>query len=194
MKISYHWLSELVTLTLNPKELAERLTMAGLAVEAVERVRDDHILDFDLTSNRPDALSHLGIAREAALVCGTSLIPPAVTLNETHEPVEAVAAVQILDPDLCPRYAARVVRGVKVAPSPKWLVDRLESIGQRSVNNIADITNYVMFEMGQPTHAFDLDLLHGHSIIVRRPRSGEQITTLDGFTRELSAEMLVIAD
>jgi phenylalanyl-tRNA synthetase beta chain len=194
MKISYNWLGELVTLTLNPKELAERLTMAGLAVEGIERIRDDHILDFDLTSNRPDALSHFGIAREAALICGTALTPRLVKLDEGDEPVESAASVEILDPDLCPRYAARVVRGVKVAPSPKWLVDRLESIGQRSVNNIADITNYVMFEMNQPTHAFDLNLLHGHRIIVRRPRAGEQITTLDGFERELAPEMLIIAD
>lgn len=194
MKISYNWLGELVTLTLNPKELAERLTMAGLAVDAVERLGDDHILDFDLTSNRPDALSHFGIAREAALVCGVSLTPKSIALNEAEERVESAAAIAILDADLCPRYSARVVRGVKVAPSPKWLADRLESIGQRSVNNIADITNYVMFEMNQPTHAFDLNLLRGRRIIVRRPHAGEQITTLDGITRELSSEMLVIAD
>jgi phenylalanyl-tRNA synthetase beta chain len=194
MKISYNWLGELVTLTLNPKELAERLTMAGLAVEAVERLGDDHILDFDLTSNRPDALCHLGIAREAALVCGTSLTPRSTSLSEVDETVESAAAVEILDPDLCPRYTARVVRGVKVGPSPKWLADRLESIGQRSVNNIADITNYVMFEMNQPTHAFDLNLLHEGRIIVRRPHPGEQLTTLDGFARELGSEMLVIAD
>jgi phenylalanyl-tRNA synthetase beta chain len=194
MKISYNWLGELVTLTLNPKELAERLTMAGLAVEAVERLGDDHILDFDLTSNRPDALSHLGIAREAALVCGTSLIHRSSEMKESDERVESAAGIEILDPDLCPRYAARVVRGVKVGPSPKWLADRLESIGQRPVNNIADITNYVMFELNQPTHAFDLNLLHDHRIVVRRPRAGEQITTLDGLARELAPEMLVIAD
>lgn len=194
MKISYRWLSELVTLTLNPKELAERLTMVGLAVEGVERVRDDHILDFDLTSNRPDALSHLGIAREAALVCGTSLTQRALALKESEDEATAVTSVEILDPDLCPRYSARVVRGVKVGSSPAWLAERLESIGQRSVNNVADITNYVMFEMGQPTHAFDLNLLHGRRIVVRRPRPGEQITTLDGFERELAPEMLVIAD
>src|SRR5512143_501808 len=180
MKISYNWLGELVTLTLNPKELAERLTMAGLAVEAVERLGDDHILDFDLTSNRPDALSHLGIAREAAVVCGTSLIHRSSEMKESDERVESAAGIEILDPDLCPRYAARVVRGVKVGPSPKWLADRLESIGQRPVNNIADITNDVMFELNQPTHAFDLNLLHDHRIVVRRPRAGEQITTLDG--------------
>ena len=194
MKISYNWLGELVTLTLKPKELAERLTMAGLAVEAIEPLREDHILDFDLTSNRPDALCHLGIAREAALVCGTSLTPRPINLKESSESAESAASVEILDPDLCPRYAARIVRGVKVEPSPKWLADRLESIGQRPVNNIADITNYVMFEMNQPTHAFDLNLLHDRKIIVRRPRAGEQITTLDGTARELTSEMLVIAD
>jgi phenylalanyl-tRNA synthetase beta chain len=194
MKISYNWLGELVTLTLKPKELAERLTMAGLAVESVEQVGDDYILDFDLTSNRPDALAHLGIAREAALICGTELTRRALKMNESDESAESAAAVEILDPDLCPRYAARVVRGVKVGPSPKWLADRLESIGQRPLNIIADITNYVMFEMNQPTHAFDLNLLHGRRIIVRRPNAGEQITTLDGVNRELTSETLVIAD
>jgi phenylalanyl-tRNA synthetase beta chain len=194
MKISYNWLGELVELTLNPEELAERLTMVGLAVESVERLGDDHILDFDLTSNRPDALSHFGVAREAAIVCGTSLTKKEVTLDESDEAAESITSAEILAPDLCPRFTARVVRGVKVGPSPKWLVDRLESIGQRSVNNIADVTNYVMYEMNQPTHAFDLNLLHGKRIIVRRPRAGEQITTLDGFTRELSPENLVIAD
>jgi phenylalanyl-tRNA synthetase beta chain len=194
MKISYNWLGELAQLTLNPKELAEKMTMIGFAVESVERLGDDHILDVALTSNRPDALSHRGIAREAALVCGTSLNRSEITLNESGDRVEQLASVEILDPALCSRYTARVIRGVKVGPSPKWLVDRLESIGQRSVNNIADITNYVMFEMGQPTHAFDLNLLRGRRIIVRRARAGEQLTTLDGLTRELSPEMLMIAD
>ncbi|MEN3335267.1 MAG: phenylalanyl-tRNA synthetase beta chain [Blastocatellia bacterium] len=194
MKISINWLSELVTLTLKPQELAERLTMAGLAVESIEHHGDDHLLDIDLTSNRPDALSHRGVAREAAIICGTALKPQVAKLTESDEAAESVAAIEIHDPQLCPRYAARVVRGVKVGPSPKWLVERLESIGQRSVNNIADISNYVMFEMGQPTHAFDLNLLHGKKIIVRRPATGEQITTLDGFTRELAADHLIIAD
>ena len=194
MKISYNWLNELVALTLSPKELAEALTMAGLAVEAVEPVGDDNILDLDLTSNRPDALSHLGVAREAAILCGTVLKPRTLALNESDELAESVASVEILDADLCPRYAARIVRGVKVGPSPAWLVERLESIGQRSVNNIADITNYVMFEMGQPTHAFDLNLLHDRRIIVRRPRPGEQLTTLDGTKRELAPDHLLIAD
>jgi phenylalanyl-tRNA synthetase beta chain len=194
MKISYNWLSELTSITLGPKELAERLTMAGLAVDSIERVGDDHILDFDMLSNRPDLLSHAGVAREAALICGAGLVLPARKVKEIHERASDAASVRIDDPVLCPRYAARIIRGVKVGPSPNWLVSRLEAIGQRSVNKIADITNYVMFEMGQPTHAFDLDKLQGKQIVVRRSRRGEQITTLDGFTRELSPEMLIIAD
>lgn len=194
MKISYKWLEELTTVTMSPPDLAVKLTMTGLAVDSVEQVGDDYILDFDLTSNRPDGLSHRGIAREAAAVLGSPLRKPESSVVEAVEPVHTSASVEILDPDLCPRYAARVIRGVKVGPSPKWLTERLERIGQRPVNNIADITNYVMFEMGQPTHAFDLTRLAGQRIIVRRARPGEQITTLDGFTRELSSDMLVIAD
>lgn len=194
MKISYNWLSEHVALALKPKELAERLTMVGLAVDSIEQKGDDHVLEFDLTSNRPDCLSHLGIAREAAIVGGTALKRARVSLEEIDPAIESVTSVEVLAPDLCPRFTARVVRGVKVAPSPKWLVDRLDTIGQRSVNNIADITNYVMFEMGQPTHAFDLNLLRERRIVVRRPRAGETLKTLDGFTRELAPDHLVICD
>ncbi|HWN97729.1 MAG TPA: phenylalanine--tRNA ligase subunit beta, partial [Blastocatellia bacterium] len=194
MKISYNWLSEHVLLTLGPKELAERLTMIGLAVDSIEPAGDDHVLEFDLTSNRPDCLSHLGIAREAALVCGTPVKRLDISLEESDSPIETVTSVELLAPDLCPRFTARVVSGVRVGPSPKWLVDRLEAIGQRSVNNVADITNYVMFEMGQPTHAFDLNLLRGRRIVVRRPLSGETLKTLDGFTRKLSSDHLVICD
>ncbi|MFY9609488.1 MAG: phenylalanine--tRNA ligase subunit beta [Blastocatellia bacterium] len=194
MKISYNWLSEHVALSVKPQELADRLTMVGLAVDSIELAGDDHVLEFDLTSNRPDCLSHLGVAREAAIVCGTSLKRTDVSLEESGPAIESVTSVEVLAPDLCPRFTARVVRGVKVGSSPKWLVDRLEAIGQRSVNNIADITNYVMFEMGQPTHAFDLNLLHERRIVVRRPRAVETLKTLDGVTRELSTDHLVICD
>src|SRR5437868_12923251 len=119
MKISYNWLSELATLTLKPQELAERLTMAGLAVESIERHGDDHVLDIDLTSNRPDALSHRGVAREAAILCGTELKPQVTTLTESDEAAESLASIEIHDPALCPRYAARVVHSVKVGPSPQ---------------------------------------------------------------------------
>ena len=136
MKISYKWLSELVDIKLTPRELAHRMTMVGLAVEYIEEMGEDHILDFDLTSNRPDALCHLGVAREAALVCRTAVKYPAPEIKESESAAEDVASIEIHDPDLCPRYAGRVVRGVKVGPSPAWLVEKLESVGQRSVNNI----------------------------------------------------------
>jgi len=194
MKISYNWLKELSNTTLEPHELAQKLTMIGLAVDSVERLGNDHILDFDIGSNRPDCLSHLGIAREAALLDQGSVTLPPAAFVEADESADDAASVEIDDAALCPRYAARVVKGVRVGPSPAWLVNRLESIGQRSVNNIADVSNYVMYEMGQPTHAFDLNRLAGRKIIVRRALEGEKITTLDGFTRDLSTQMLVIAD
>jgi phenylalanyl-tRNA synthetase beta chain len=194
MKISYNWIKELVDVDLDPRDLAAKMTMAGLAVDAVEAHGGDHALEFDLTSNRPDCLSHLGVAREAAAVSGKALRMPEVKINESKAKSGEVTAVEILNPDLCPRYTARVIRGVKIGPSPAWLVKRLEVMGQRSVNNVADITNYVMLEMGQPLHAFDLDQLRGRRIIVRVAKDGERMTTLDGEERELTSEMLVIAD
>jgi phenylalanyl-tRNA synthetase beta chain len=194
MKISYNWLKELVEVDLSPRDLATKLTMAGLAVDAVEAHGNDHVLEFDLTSNRPDCLSHLGIAREAAAVSGKALRMPEAKIAGSQKKTSDEAAVEILDPDLCPRYTARMIKGVKIGPSPAWLVKRLEAMGQRSVNNVADITNYVMLEMGQPLHAFDLQRLRGRRIIVRAARAGERITTLDGEERDLTPEMLVIAD
>ncbi len=196
MKISYNWIKEFVDVDLSPRDLAEKLTMAGLAVDAVEEAGNgaDHILEFDLTSNRPDCLSHLGIAREAATVSNRKLQRPRIELREAKAKTSDATSVEILDPDLCPRYTARIIKGVKIGPSPEWLVKRLESMGQRSVNNVADITNYVMLELGQPLHAFDLHQLRGERIVVRAARSGEKITTLDGEKRDLTLEMLVIAD
>jgi phenylalanyl-tRNA synthetase beta chain len=194
MKINYNWLKELVDIDLPPRDLAEKLTMAGLAVDSVEFHGDDAVLDIDLTSNRPDCLSHLGIAREAAAIQGKTASTPEAKFTEATTRTGDVTSVEILAPELCPRYTARVIKGVKIGPSPDWLVRRIESMGQRSVNNVADITNYVMLEMGQPLHAFDLHQLRGERIIVRRAGSGEKITTLDGEGRDLTSEMLVIAD
>lgn len=188
MKISYNWLRELVAVDAAPRDLAARLTMVGLAVDAVEAHDDDFVLDLDLTSNRPDCLSHLGVAREAAAVMGKALG------NRDSERGNAGDTVEILNPELCPRYTARVIKGVKIGPSPKWLIKRLEAMGQRSVNNVADVTNYVMLELGQPLHAFDLAQLRGERIIVRTAGAGERITTLDGEERALTPDMLVIAD
>jgi phenylalanyl-tRNA synthetase beta chain len=194
MNISYNWLRELTDTELAPRELAERLTMLGLAVEGVHEAGDDYVLDIDLTSNRPDCLSHLGVAREVAAMEGLRVQLPEAKPQPAAGLTEEFTAVEILDTDLCPRYAARVVRGVKIQPSPDWLVKRLEAIGQRPINNVADITNYVLHEMGQPLHAFDLAKLSEKRIVVRRARAGEKLKTLDGVERELDAEMLVIAD
>ena len=194
MNISYNWLSEFVHTDLAPRELAERLTMLGLAVEGVEETGGDSVLDIDLTSNRPDCLSHLGVAREIAAMEGEHVRLQIVKPEPIARLTEEFTSVEILDTDLCPRYAARVVTGVKIQTSPDWLVERLKAIGQRPINNVADITNYVLHEMGQPLHAFDLAKLAEKRIIVRRALPAEKLKTLDGIERELDAEMLVIAD
>ncbi|MGB8507248.1 MAG: phenylalanine--tRNA ligase subunit beta [Pyrinomonadaceae bacterium] len=194
MNISYNWLRELTDIEHEPRELARRLTAVGLAVDAVHESNNDYIIEIDLTSNRPDCLSHVGVAREVAAFEKGSVRLPETIVNAVEGLTGSFASVEILDEELCPRYAARVVRGVKIGPSPAWLAARLEAIGQRPINNVADITNYVLHEFGQPLHAFDLATLTGKRIIVRRAGAGEKIKTLDGFVRELDAEMLVIAD
>jgi len=194
MNISYNWLRELVEFSLSPRDLAARLTMVGLAVDGVEEAGDDFVLEIDLTSNRPDCLSHLGVAREVAAIVGGTVRPPDVRAVRAEGQSADFASVVIEDPDLCPRYAARVVRGVKIGPSPEWLARRLQAIGQRPINNVADITNFVMHELGQPLHAFDLARLDGGRVVVRRARAGEKLKTLDGVERALAPETLVIAD
>ena len=194
MLISYNWLRELTGTILTPLELRECLTMVGLAIDDFEEAADDYILEVEVPSNRPDCLSHIGIAREVAVIESGDLALPPSDPPKAEGRAESFASVEITDTDLCPRYAGRVVRGVKIAPSPEWLVKRLEAIGQRPINNIADITNYVLHETGQPLHAFDLAKLISKRIIVRRAANGEKITTLDGVERKLDSEMLVIAD
>ena len=194
MFISYEWLKEFTDTKLRPAELRERLTMVGLAIDAVEEHNGDAVLDVEVPSNRPDCLSHVGIAREVSVIENGQLRLPAGEQIKTEGRAESFTSVEIKDPDLCPRYAARLVRGVKIGPSPAWLAQRLENIGQRPINNVADITNYVLHELGQPLHAFDFEKLGGRRIVVRRAEAGEKLKTLDGVERELSAEMLVIAD
>lgn len=195
MKVLYSWLKELVDVEVTAKELAEKLTMVGLAVDAVENHEGEEVLEIDLTSNRPDCLSHLGVAREVAAITGKELrLPAALVESNSPDTSSKHVSVEISNPELCPRYTARVIKGVKVGPSPGWLVKRLEALGQRSVNNIADITNYVMLEMGQPLHAFDLRMIRGGKIIVRTAIDGEKMVTLDGEEREFTSQMLLIAD
>ena len=194
MLISYEWLKELTDTKLNPAELRERLTMVGLAIDAVEEHNGDAVLDVEVPSNRPDCLSHVGIAREVSVIEKGHVRLPASEPPKSEGHAAEFMSVEVEDPDLCPRYAARLVRGVKIGPSPDWLVKRLETIGQRPINNIADITNYVLHELGQPLHAFDFDKLGSRRIIVRRANAGEKLKTLDGVERTLSHDMLVIAD
>ena len=194
MLISYKWLNEIIPSRLNAQELRERLTGVGLAIDAVETHDGDSVLDVEVPSNRPDCLSHVGIAREVAVIEHDTVKMPAGKRPPTAGITEEITAVKIEDEVLCPRYAARLVRGVKIGPSPAWLVERLEAIGQRSINNVADITNYVLHELGQPLHAFDLEKLTERRIVVRRASAGEKLRTLDGVERNLTTEMLVIAD
>lgn len=194
MLISHKWLHELTGTSLNPQELRERLTGVGLAIDAVEQHDGDSVLDVEVPSNRPDCLSHVGIAREVTVIERKELRPPQAISVKIDGRSADLTSVEIKDPDLCPRYAARLVRGVKIGPSPDWLAKRLETIGQRPINNVADITNYVLHELGQPLHAFDFHKLAGRRIVVRRAARGEKLRTLDGVDRELTDEMLVIAD
>ena len=192
MNISYNWLKDLIDINLSVETLAQKLTNVGLAVEGIHAHGDDFVLDFDLTSNRPDCLSHLGVARELRVITNSGL---RITNYEGQKPkTENQTLVTIQGPDLCHRFTARIIRNVKIGPSPQWLVDRLEAIGERSINNVTDITNYVMHELGQPMHSFDLDKLAGGRIIVRKAQSGETIKTLDDEDRNLDNTMLMICD
>ncbi|NSW90870.1 MAG: phenylalanine--tRNA ligase subunit beta [Firmicutes bacterium] len=155
---------------------------------------DDTVIEFEITSNRPDCLNILGIAREAAATLKNKLKKPVIELKEEGEEASRFAQVEIKAPDLCPRYAARIIKNVKVASSPEWMKRRLRAAGVRPINNIVDITNYVMLELGQPMHAFDLEYIKGSKIVVRRAEDNEVIKTLDGQERKLDSSMLVIAD
>ncbi|MEE8469709.1 MAG: phenylalanine--tRNA ligase subunit beta, partial [Dehalococcoidia bacterium] len=154
----------------------------------------DSILDLTTTPNRPDCLSVIGIAREVAALTGQAAHVPDISYDEGSSAIEDLASVEILDPDLCPRYCASLITDVKVGPSPPWMQQRLLACGMRPINNIVDITNYVMLEYGQPLHAFDYEQIKGKKVIVRRARNDESLFTLDGVKRALNCDMLAIAD
>ena len=194
MKILLSWLQDFVETPESPDDLAEALTMAGLAVDEVDTANGETVFEFDITANRPDAMNHFGIAREIAALYDRELKRPTAEIPEADPPASERATIEIPDADLCARYSGRVALGVEVKPSPEWMRNRIELCGIRSINNIADLTNYVLLEMGHPTHAFDLDLLEDSKIIVRRASPGETLRTLDGVDRELAEDHLVIAD
>jgi phenylalanyl-tRNA synthetase beta chain len=194
VKIVYNWLKEFVDVTAPASELRSRLSLAGVAIDSLEETLAGPVLDAEITANRPDCLGHYGVAREVAAIYRLQTKPLQPKLKESAEKVSAAARVEIETPELCRRYTARVLRGVKVTPSPDWLRKRLEAIGHHSINNVVDVTNYVQFELGQPMHAFDLEKLAEKRIIVRRARQGEKIKTLDNAERTLARDMCVIAD
>ncbi|MCZ6601658.1 MAG: phenylalanine--tRNA ligase subunit beta, partial [Planctomycetota bacterium] len=195
MKVTVDWIKDYCPVTLGIDELCQRLTMGVAPLESSSALPDgDHVLELEITSNRGDLMGVLGVAREVHAITGTPLRLPDISYSTVSKKVDEVARVTVEDPELCPRYIARVVEGIKVGPSPAWLTRRLESVGLRSVNNVVDVTNFVCLEYGQPLHAFDLDRLAGSRIIVRRARAGEAMATLDGKKQALSPERLVIAD
>jgi len=198
VKVTYNWLKDFVEIKISPQALADRLTMVGLEVTSLEENAGDFIFEIEVTSNRPDCLSVMGIARESAAILGHRLKVIGHRLDKKYlSPIIyhlLPIAIKIEDKKDCPLYTAKIIKDVKVGPSPDWLKKRLELIGCRSVNNIVDISNYILFTWGEPLHAFDLDKLNGNAIFVRRAKPGEKITTIDAEQRVLNPDILVIAD
>ncbi|HEU5117814.1 MAG TPA: phenylalanine--tRNA ligase beta subunit-related protein, partial [Isosphaeraceae bacterium] len=194
MIVSWNWLAEYVYLDRNVETLAERLALTGLNHESTEDVNGDLAIDLEVTSNRSDCLSHLGVAREISVVFGSPFQEPDPQPPTSGAGVESLTSVSVDSPDLCSHFTARVVSDARIGPSPWWMSRRLETLGVARISNVVDVTNYVMFECGQPLHAYDLDKLEGRRLVVRRARPGESLRAINGKTYELTPDMLVIAD
>ena len=194
MRISLDWLNDYIQTGLNAEEIADILSDLGFPCEGIVYLPGDSVIDVEITSNRGDCLGYIGIARELAAVTGKELKIPTVKPNESDKDVTAFTNVQIDEPDLCCRYTARIIEGVKIGPTPDWMKKRLKAVGIRSVNNVVDATNYAMLETSQPPHAFDFDKIAQGKIIVRKAIHGEIIVSIDGSKCELAADMLIIAD
>lgn len=194
MKIPLGWLREHIDFTCPVKELADALTMAGLEVEEIAEVGGETVFDVKVTPNRGDWLSMIGVAREAAPLVGGKMRMPEPKVDGSCPETSEMIDIQIDEPDLCGRYVGIAIRGVEIKESPEWMQKRLSAAGMRPINNIVDITNYVMLELGQPLHAFDLKLLRDSKIVVRKAKNGERIVSIDGTQRTLDPDMLVIAD
>lgn len=198
MRVPYTWLKEFTDFSASPEEVADRLTMIGLEIEGAESAEGDTVFEVNVTPNRPDCLSMLGIARELSAVLGSPLKIPPCDINGS-QPASAYS-VEILDPNLCNRYTGRVITGVRISDSPGWIHKRLEQCGIRAINNIVDITNYVLLELGHPLHAFDADLLAGQKVKVGTPGTVKgqvqktRMQTLDGTEHEIPQDSLLIWD
>jgi phenylalanyl-tRNA synthetase beta chain len=203
MKVLYTWLHDFVAVSASPEELASRLALSGTNIGGIENGTHGAVLDAEVTSNRPDCLSHYGIAREVGAIYKLPLKKVAPKASESAAKTAEAIKVEIRSPELCGRFTARVIHGVKIQPSPPWLKNRLEACGVVSINNIVDVSNYVMLELGHPLHTFDYDKIRDHSIVVRgaKPRAsnapnttGEKNKTLDGIERQLDPGTCVICD
>ena len=194
MKISIAWLKDFIQLDLSPAEVIDKLNNIGLLIDSSEEKGDDVVLELETYANRPDTLGHLGVARELATALGTQIQEQNWPLVESEEDISGSFDVQIWDEDLCLRYCGMIVKGVPVGPSPEWLTQRIEAMGLNPVNNVVDVTNYVLYSTAQPIHAFDLEKLKGGKIIIRRAKKDESLLSLEDTLLALSRDMLVIAD
>jgi phenylalanyl-tRNA synthetase beta chain len=202
MKVVYNWLKDFVDLAATPQELASRFALSGTNVAGVENSPHGAVIDAEVSSNRPDCLGHYGIAREVGAIYKLPLKPVSPKPQESAAKAGDAIKVEIQSPELCGRFTARVIRNVKIQPSPKWLKDRLEASGVASISNVVDISNYVMLELGHPLHTFDYDKVRDHKIVVRRAKPGvaagkaapEKMRTLDGIERQFDSNICMISD
>jgi len=194
MKVVYNWLKDFVDVTAPPHELASRLALSGTNIGGIENGPHGAVIEAEVSSNRPDCLGHYGIAREAGAIYKLPLKHVSPKPAESAARSSDAVKVEIQSPDQCGRFTARVIRGVKIQPSPKWLKDKLEASGVASISNVVDVSNYVMLELGHPLHTFDYDKVRDHKIIVRRAKPSEKIRTLDGVERQLDSNICMISD
>jgi phenylalanyl-tRNA synthetase beta chain len=194
MKVVYSWLKDFVDVTVAPQELASRLALSGTNIGSVETGAHGAVIDAEVSSNRPDCLGHYGIAREVAAIYKVPLKHVSPKPPESASKASDAVQVEIQAPELCGRFTARVIRNVKIQPSPKWLKDRLEASGVASISNVVDISNYVMLELGHALHTFDYDKVRDHKIVVRRAKPNEKMRTLDGVEREFDPGICMISD
>jgi phenylalanyl-tRNA synthetase beta chain len=194
MKVVYNWLKEFVDVTAPPNELASRLALSGTNIGGIENGPHGAVIDAEVSSNRPDCLGHYGVAREVGAIYKLPLKHVSPKPVESTVKASDAVKVEIQAPDLCGRFTARVIRGVKIQPSPKWLKDRLEASGVANISNVVDVSNYVMLELGHPLHTYDYDKVRDHKIIVRRAKQNEKIRTLDGVERQVDSNICMITD
>src|SRR5580704_12506321 len=209
MKLSPRWIRDFVELAVDDRQLAEDLTGVGIAVEGISGSGADTVFEMEIGTNRPDAMNHYGVAREAAAIydlplkaleakihAGAKAASPSGSDGTTEVVPFPISPFPIVveEPQLCPRFSARVIRGTKIKPSPAKIAHRMQLLDQRPISNAVDATNYVLWEIGKPTHVFDMDLLEGGKLVIRKAKNGEKLKTLDGVERTLTSEDLVVAD